>query len=153
MSSTFPVVRKGYDPEAVEAFVKEQADAWHVQLEEAVSALEEWRRRAEALGERSAELDRRLRELGRVHADRVAALEAKVAELTWDRDRVQGELADIRGAQAGAAADVSAILQEANAQAAQIIASAEEETQRWFAAARRRIEMAEAHAGLCPSDT
>lgn len=148
MSSTFPVVRKGYDPEAVESFVKEQAEAWRLQLEEAVGALEEWRRRAEALTERSGHLERRVRELERIHDERVSTLEASIAELTWARNRANDELADLKEAHGRASGDAAAILQQARAEAARIVAAAEEETQRWFAAARRRIELAESHAGV-----
>ncbi len=148
MSSTFPVVRKGYDPEAVESFVKEQAEAWRLQLEEAVGALEEWRRRAEALSERSTHLERQVRELERVHDERVSTLEASIAELTWSRNRAKDELADLEEAFARASGEAATIMQEARNEAAQIVAAAEEETQRWFAAARRRIELAESHAGI-----
>ncbi len=148
MSSTFPVVRKGYDPEAVESFVKEQAEAWRLQLEEAVGALEEWRRRAEALSERSAHLERQIRELERIHDERVSTLEASIAELTWSRNRAKDELADLEEAHTRASGEAATILREARSEAARIVSAAEEETQRWFAAARRRIELAESHAGV-----
>jgi hypothetical protein len=56
------------------------------------------------------------------------------------------ELAAERSTKDGASSSADAIVRRAQAQASQIVASAEEETQRWFAAARRRIEMAEIHA-------
>lgn len=146
MSNTFPIVRKGYDPEAVEAFVQNQAEAWRGELEEAVSALEEWRSRANALGDRVAQLERQLRQTEVAHGERVAELEASVAQLTWARDQVKAELAELQADEEAASRQADAIIRSAQNEAARIVAAADEETQRWFAQARRRIELAERHA-------
>ena len=150
MSSTFPVVRKGYDPSAVDAFVQSQAEAWRGQLEAAVDALEEWQTRANAMAERVAQLERRLRETHTAHDDQVAELESAAAELRWARDQARGELAEIQRGRDSASRDADSIIRGAREEAARILAAADDEAQRWFEAARRRIELAEAHAKVTP---
>jgi cell division septum initiation protein DivIVA len=124
----------------------EQAEAWRGQLDGALEAIEEWRHRAEEMNARVAHLEQSIRDAAASHAEAVISLEAKLAEIRWERDRLVAELAAERSSKDGASSSADAIVRRAQAQASQIVASAEEETQRWFAAARRRIEMAEIHA-------
>lgn len=145
MSDAFPIVRKGYEPEAVEMFVKQQADAWRARVEHANVASEEWKRRAVAFEERVADLEERLRDVQRDTGERITQLETALAQARWARDQAQSELADERAGHSEATADAAGIVVQARLEASRVIAAAQEETERWFAAARRRIEMAEQH--------
>lgn len=146
MPEPFPLVRRGYEPESVDAFLQEQADAWRTRLRDAAAASEDWKLRAQAFEERVVLLERRLKEVERENGDRIANLEGELAQTRWSRDQAQSELAEARRARTAAADGASIILEQARREAAQMLSAAEAETERWFAAARRRIEMAEAHA-------
>ena len=146
MSDPFPLVRKGYDPDAVEAFVKQQADAWRTRVDRAQTAATEWKQRATAFEERVMLLEQRLKTAGRESEERIGHLEGELAEARWARDQAQSALAEERANHSAVSAESEGIVERARMEATRILQTAQEETQQWFAAARRRIEMAEAHA-------
>ncbi|MDH4117563.1 MAG: DivIVA domain-containing protein [Acidimicrobiia bacterium] len=148
MSERFATVRKGYDPLEVDAFVQNQAEAWRAELAKSKAAADEWRKRAEGAVARLGEIEQYAKSQARDYRERVAELESQVAALTWDRDEARMKLSDAQSELGGAQGGAQAIVEEARLEAARIVGEANAEVDRWFAAARRRIDMALTHAGV-----
>lgn len=146
MANTFPLVRKGYDPEAVDTFVREQAEAWRAELDKAAAAVDEWSRRAGELGVTVAALERQVADVERRRGEQISALETTVAELRWSRDQARGELEEMLRELRGTHGDARAIIEAAQGEVAKLFATAEAEIEAMYASARRRIAMAEDHA-------
>jgi cell division septum initiation protein DivIVA len=146
MPNTFALVKKGYDPAAVDVFVREQAEAWRAELAKAASGLEEWRRRAEEFGAAVASLEQRVAATERTHAEELSVLESALSESRWARDQATASLLEERAAHARAGAEADGIIGAAQREAARRLAAAEMEIQQMYAQARKRIAMAEAHA-------
>jgi hypothetical protein len=146
MAKTFALVKKGYDPAAVDVFVREQAEAWRSELAKVVEGLGEWQRRAEEFAETVTALEQRLASAERAHAEERSRLETALAETRWARDQAAANLADERAAHARAGAEAGGVIASARQEAARTVAAAEAEVQQMYAQARTRIAMAEAHA-------
>ncbi|MGF1665488.1 MAG: hypothetical protein ACFCVC_04365 [Acidimicrobiia bacterium] len=146
MAKTFALVKKGYDPAAVDAFVHEQADAWRSELAKVVDGLEEWRRRAEEFAATVTALEQRMAASERTHAEERSRLETALTESRWARDQATAHLSEERAAHATVGVEVGGIIGSAHQEAARLVAAAELEIQQMYAQARKRIAMAEAHA-------
>ncbi len=146
MAKTFAIVKKGYDPAAVDGFVRDQAEAWRSELAKAVDGIEEWRRRAEEFAATAALLEQRLAESERTHAEERSGLETALTETRWARDQATAILAEERAAHARASAEAGGMIGSAQQEANRRLAAAEAEIQRMYAQARKRIAMAETHA-------
>ena len=146
MAETFRTVKRGYDPAEVDAFVRGQAEAWRVELAKAMEALEEWKRRSEEFATAVGRLEQRMSSEERRRSEEIHGLQASLTEMRWARDQARAELAALQAQGHTAAMGVADVMGEARAEAARVRAAAEAEVQEMYAAARRRIAMAEEHA-------
>lgn len=146
MRKTFPIVRRGYSPPDVDAFVREQAEAWRGELAKAFEDLEEWRSRSESMAQTVLELEKQVAADERRHREETGQLESALAEMRWARDEALDALENERSERLRAEGEAGDIVEAARSEVARMLATAEADVQDLYAAARRRIEMAAQHA-------
>lgn len=146
MAETFRTVKRGYDPSEVDAFVRGQAEAWRAELSKAVEGLEEWKRRSEEFAATVGRLEQRMSSEERRRSEEIHGLQTSLTEMRWARDHACAELAALQARGQSDAAEAADVIEGAHAEAARLRAVAEAEIQEMYAAARRRIAMAEGYA-------